>query len=785
MTPSLGSLITKHMLEGKRPIGDARQGRAWGSKELADVVGVQDRTVRNWKNNESPITDLEAVERAFFGNDQSKSRFARLRLRSANEFKETGQYPDHLNPDDALGVSFVPATKLEIKNFEYFNFPDDVAAAREFLRGGKGRFDIAAHVAVPRPESDQVVSGVVSGSLITMLVGAVGEGASTALMQAASELISFSEDLPVYWCFDGNLPHESPCGGASHILLVDEGHQIKELPDWFAEFYANPLNGSRLVLSCRNKDERRIRNLFGQPIHRIEVQAPDHHQSSEFVKAIIDFDASDAPTEDVGDLFQSGLEAIGALRASLFAAMFQATRGVKLEDRFRELVGTKLDVDPELDALALIAFGNFLYDLQPEVGLSSTSFLGSVAQFATHGEVVNRCDAIKSALSNLVDNWSGEILKLAGHSMCIRHPTVTHVLFRSIFGGDPRRFGPAAKDIRRSKWHYFECFLKQALLLKGAVGAPNATWVSQLMKESFRYDTWNPKSERLHEPFDHVVDLIDRAFTHEVSEHPEGSEERHRSSSRLAFVLATAASRQIEGEKKENLKSRILEIIEYLTSEPNIKPALIGEVAGTLEVLSRDEKFLIAGEQVHWTDLFHTGILAAEIEDDDYNIRRGREALVRTILERPKDSSSSQPDWYPSPSDLSELCLRADVIGNARFDDTRLVLLLRLFSVSGEAYQGFSPLPNGCAQDNQLTTRTGILNQIWAELERLQGIGMLERALMRVEISSLLDFAVVEWLALRDADATLTTQSEFDAALSKRDWISAALLRSGSREPTS
>jgi tetratricopeptide (TPR) repeat protein len=79
-------LLNWHLLRGTRPGGqETRAGRAWGKKEFAATVGLSDRTIRFWLQNQHLPPEIETVERVLFGDDPSSHTEWRLELRHAHE----------------------------------------------------------------------------------------------------------------------------------------------------------------------------------------------------------------------------------------------------------------------------------------------------------------------------------------------------------------------------------------------------------------------------------------------------------------------------------------------------------------------------------------------------------------------------------------------------------------------------------------------------------------------------------------------------------------------------
>jgi tetratricopeptide (TPR) repeat protein len=83
---SFGQLLGDHLLRGTRPhVSTKSAGRKWGKKEFAAAVGVSDRTVRFWLQDQHLPPEIETIERVLFGDDPTACAAWRLDLRQAHE----------------------------------------------------------------------------------------------------------------------------------------------------------------------------------------------------------------------------------------------------------------------------------------------------------------------------------------------------------------------------------------------------------------------------------------------------------------------------------------------------------------------------------------------------------------------------------------------------------------------------------------------------------------------------------------------------------------------------
>jgi tetratricopeptide (TPR) repeat protein len=147
---SFGQLLTWHLLRGTRRGGKIDQaGRKWSTKELADAIGVQPRTIRYWKKDEHLPTEIETLERLLFGEDACYAEW-RLELRHAHAITQSPELgpatPASFEPNRNLrGENSLPAFNIPIRVPLHFMGRDDALAAIEAaLARHQGRVAITA-----------------------------------------------------------------------------------------------------------------------------------------------------------------------------------------------------------------------------------------------------------------------------------------------------------------------------------------------------------------------------------------------------------------------------------------------------------------------------------------------------------------------------------------------------------------------------------------------------------------------------------------------------------------
>jgi tetratricopeptide (TPR) repeat protein len=88
---SFGRLLDWHLRRGTRPGGKTdHPGRQWGVKEFASAVGLGDRTIRYWLNDEHLPPEVETIEGILFGKDPCYDEW-RLELRHAHARSQGGK----------------------------------------------------------------------------------------------------------------------------------------------------------------------------------------------------------------------------------------------------------------------------------------------------------------------------------------------------------------------------------------------------------------------------------------------------------------------------------------------------------------------------------------------------------------------------------------------------------------------------------------------------------------------------------------------------------------------
>jgi hypothetical protein len=139
---SFGRLLDWHLRRGTRPGGKTdHPGRQWGVKEFASAVGLGDRTIRYWLNDEHLPPEVETIEGILFGKDSCYDEW-RLELRHTHARSQGGKGHEAAS---APAGKMLPVSNIPIRVPTHFMGRDeallDIEAA---LKRDQGRVAITA-----------------------------------------------------------------------------------------------------------------------------------------------------------------------------------------------------------------------------------------------------------------------------------------------------------------------------------------------------------------------------------------------------------------------------------------------------------------------------------------------------------------------------------------------------------------------------------------------------------------------------------------------------------------
>lgn len=119
-------LLVWHLTRGTRPSGrpDA-PGKQWTSKECADGLGINERTVRNWRGGRNTPVDIVSIERVLFGDNPVYAPW-REELRELHRIARASE-----DGPQAGDLGDYPISNIPIRVPTHFLGRDDALAAIE------------------------------------------------------------------------------------------------------------------------------------------------------------------------------------------------------------------------------------------------------------------------------------------------------------------------------------------------------------------------------------------------------------------------------------------------------------------------------------------------------------------------------------------------------------------------------------------------------------------------------------------------------------------------------
>lgn len=367
--------------------------------------------------------------------------------------------------------------------------------AWRFLCGDPPTPVTAIHAAVRRDEIDKVLEKCRESGRIVILHGPVGEGASTAVLQAAHQAAT---DGRAVLRIRGRAQMEIASAligtATTPLFIVEDDHDLAQAPAWINTLMDN---GGSLLIGTQTRRVERLNALFDPKLIRtVSLGSIGISTADAFVANINRF----APTADSTrrERFLDGL-GLSHGRGGLWPAQYQATRGEALDHRVEIVVQQfEADLRPMLSALVFVGW---THDQYPNIPPPSWSNV-----LALYAELDLRDDLLDSPvhrLERVVRALDGEFFarlpwaSLASENdpiLALRHRAVTDSLFRWLFGAHRSDQG----DFLFEKWEYFIIAVAESADA-GAGGVAFA--LTRLMERSHRYD------------FEHGGDLKHRLST--------------------------------------------------------------------------------------------------------------------------------------------------------------------------------------------------------------------------------------------------------------------------------
>ena len=355
----------------------------------------------------------------------------------------------------------VPATQLwqelTLSDFQPPEGETFQREAREFLRGKENvGWWTAVHVAVQRPALMGRLMLQAENAPVVIAHGPVGEGKTVLLRQLAHNWLVKGQ--PVFWLLgEGALQDTelvTALDRARHPLLILDQYGLNQpLPEWVALAGGQ---GVTLALGIQTRQVQKQRRAAGaRNAREIKLTSADAKPVCDAIlDQVFNFDAADdLNPNSTRDKFHDGLGLHGD--GGLWCAMWQATRGQHLKDKFQALVQEFHEDDAKFGALAAIVFVNGMREFSNQKldDLARSRVAGMIRHLGLNdGAEQSRLECL-GQIGKLLD---GEFLQsgideLADPRVQLRHPAVTHGFFQHIFG---------ARNILRgeqmtAKWPFF------------------------------------------------------------------------------------------------------------------------------------------------------------------------------------------------------------------------------------------------------------------------------------------------------------------------------------------
>lgn len=378
-----------------------------------------------------------------------------------------------------------PVAESQWMSLADFAAPSDDAlknVAWRFLCGDPPTPVTAVHAAVRREEIGSVLEQCQEPSRIVILHGPMGEGTSTAVLQAAHQAVSTGRAvLRIRDQVQVEGASASVATATAPLFIIEDDHDLSHAPGWTSGLMDC---GGTLLIGTQTRRLERVKALFNpknvrtMPLGRIETSTAD---------AFIDNINRFAPNSDARrrERFVDGL-GLSHGRGGLWPAQYQATRGEALDHRVAALVDAfQPDLQPMLSTLV---FMGWVHDQYPNIPPPSWSNV-----LALYSELDLRVELLVSSVDRLalvVRALDGEFFArrpwatLTSENdppLALRHRAVTDSLFRWLFGAHRSDHG----SFRFDKWDYF------IRAVSGSAEADTsavAFGLCRLMERSHRYD---------------------------------------------------------------------------------------------------------------------------------------------------------------------------------------------------------------------------------------------------------------------------------------------------------
>ncbi len=375
---------------------------------------------------------------------------------------------------NALTKDFVASCRLREDNFEvkvpnseefqidFFNIPPETpeSSSRAYLRGDEPTPWTSQNSAVIRQAEIKKIVASFKEKPICNIILPTGEGKTTLLHQYAHAALI--ENQRVFWVDDLSclIKDNFTSFNSPPLVIIDNISLALSDLSWVKSPSGKVLAQILIASNPSKANEIRINkkipyNFF----NAIQIRPPREDKANDYIEKIVQFNAADCDIKTAEREFKKGLSGNGGL----WPAMWQATRGLALEDRLRELADSAWQIHPLLFSTLVFlnaqsvfalkdnAFGSLQNNLEKRIVLDVYSKLDEKVF-----EVSNR-DLVRPKLDEIIRLFEGDFLKSGAlhNNVTFRHEAISHVLFRNVFG---HKF-PEPNSGRISRWPFFGAFL--------------------------------------------------------------------------------------------------------------------------------------------------------------------------------------------------------------------------------------------------------------------------------------------------------------------------------------
>ena len=606
--------------------------------------------------------------------------------------------------------------------------------ATEYLRGQAPTFDVVASASVPRKGVSDAADRI-NGTAHAIAVHApTADGLTTFLMQVARVLVG--QDTPVYWAHGGKWKPSDAVVTSPHILIVDDIHLMREIPGALLNTYGHGPN--KVIFGVRKYRLHELRSKSRSFLADFPIPPVVSEDAAAFTSLVSTYSAADDPNADLNKLFRDEIKRSPRHLGSLFPAMFAATRGELLEQRFNRILD---ELDTQYDkqlALAVLVYLNFktmvrAQHYQTARRQAPISFLKVLAQEINKAIGQLPGDKISKAVDALRTDWEGELHAKLNGGLELRHERIADVLFRWLFGAATYRDGVPRGQERYNKWMFVLEEGRLAFTNQGVVGVVPADVCLNNAISTARYDIEHSvplDSDEVIEVIQEINSLFQQAT--------EGVFEAHLlnaySSTEIAHLLD-------EVDERTQHYENALSGLQAALNLPKLNHKQISQIA---DVLSRnglnDQKLEFDGDDYSWLGLKGRSISKATTDGDQ---GFAEFETFKTLNQLLKVKPSGKVKFgYPRFLAIADLFSSShEAIANIHVEK-RLEMMLRLHRWAFMQYKEDKEVPEGTFEGPVPDSRRAISKCLWRTVQSAHTANGLKRLIDKQMYKGLLNSAM-------------------------------------------